>query len=81
MQTNKKIHLIIHPIKPYNSSSLTNNSLLNSLQPNDGKERKIHTALTKLFADPNNLQMYGTKEELEDTEDYFPYACVSIAIP
>mmetsp|Transcript_149216 Transcript_149216/g.212103 ORF Transcript_149216/g.212103 Transcript_149216/m.212103 type:complete len:162 (-) Transcript_149216:54-539(-) len=52
-----------------------------AIKPADGKERKIHTGLTKIFAEPGNLQMYGTKEELDDTEDFFPYACVNINLP
>mmetsp|Transcript_1095 Transcript_1095/g.973 ORF Transcript_1095/g.973 Transcript_1095/m.973 type:complete len:255 (-) Transcript_1095:335-1099(-) len=51
------------------------------VRPNDGKDRKIHAALTKIFAEPGNMQMYGTKEEIDDTEDFFPYACVHISIP
>lgn len=55
-------------------------SILKS-KPSEGKERKIHQGLTKLFAEPGQMQMYGNKEEIDDTEDFFPYASVPINIP
>ena len=50
-------------------------------QPKDSAEKKIHQGLTKLFADAESQQMYGAKEEIDDTEDFFPYATVPINIP
>lgn len=43
-----------------------------------GKEKAVQTELTKLFADSSNKDMYGTKEELEDTEDFFPFVYIPI---
>jgi len=54
-----------------------------AIRPAVGKEKKLHQALTKLLADPKNLAMglYGTKEEIDDTEDFYPYAFVALNIP
>jgi len=53
------------------------------IKPLLGKEKKLHQSLTKLLADPKNLQMglYGSKEEIDDTEDFYPYAFASLNIP
>jgi len=53
------------------------------IKPTNGKEKKLHQSLTKLLADAKSLQlgMYGAKEEIDDAEDYYPYAFVSINIP
>jgi len=32
-----------------------------------------------MFGDPNNLGMYGTKEELEEAEDFFPFSYIPVA--
>lgn len=45
---------------------------------NPGKEKSVQTSLTSLFADSQNKDMYGTKEELEDAEDFFPFVYVPI---
>lgn len=52
------------------------------IEPAHGKEKLVQTKLLRLFADRAQLDMgmYGTKEELEDTEDFFPYAYVPINI-
>ncbi|EGR27357.1 vacuolar ATP synthase subunit, putative [Ichthyophthirius multifiliis] len=50
------------------------------IEPSNGKEKQIQVRLMKLFGDPQELGMYGTKEELEDTEDFFPYIFVPINI-
>ncbi|KRX02012.1 hypothetical protein PPERSA_07657 [Pseudocohnilembus persalinus] len=44
------------------------------------KEKKVLTELMKLFISPGQQSMYGTKEELEDTEDFFPYVYIPINI-
>ncbi|CAD8169212.1 unnamed protein product [Paramecium octaurelia] len=51
------------------------------LKPDQGKEKKVQQSLLKLFADPSQVGLYGTKEELEDTEDFFPFVYVPINIP
>jgi len=52
------------------------------LNPNLEKKKKLHTALTKLLADPKELQMgvFGSKDDNED-EEYYPYALATINIP
>lgn len=32
--------------------------------------------MTDIFADPSMKEMYGTKEELNDTEDFFPFVLI-----
>jgi V-type H+-transporting ATPase subunit C len=34
----------------------------------------------KLFCEPNQVGMYGTKEELEDTEDFYPFVYIPVNI-
>jgi len=51
------------------------------IKPNDGKEKKVHAGLTKIFADPNQAGMYGAKEEIDDAEDFYPYAFVQVNAP
>ena len=46
-----------------------------------GKEKNIHKMLISAFAETNKRTMYGTKEELNDAEDFFPYAFAQISIP
>lgn len=45
---------------------------------NSSKEKSVLTALTTLFSDASNKEMYGTKEELEDSEDFFPFVYIPI---
>jgi len=51
------------------------------IKPYEGKEKKVHAGLTKIFADPNQAGMYGAKEEIDDSEDFYPYAFVQINAP
>ena len=46
-----------------------------------GKEKRINKALINNFADISKRDLYGTKEELNDTEDFFPYAFALIDLP
>jgi V-type H+-transporting ATPase subunit C len=45
-----------------------------------GYEKKMLNSLTDLFADPKMKGMYGTKEEIGDSEDFFPFVSVAISI-
>lgn len=36
-------------------------------------DKKILEGLTKEFADPTQTDMYGSKEEIQDTEDFYPF--------
>ena len=46
-----------------------------------GKEKKYLQDLTGLIGDANSKGMYGTKEEIDDSEDFYPFAHVNISIP
>lgn len=39
-------------------------------------EVKLRQRLIKKFGEPDKLDYYGTKEEVKDNEDYFPYVFV-----
>ena len=38
-----------------------------------GKEKNILTLLVEIFGDKENDGLYGTKDEIEDGEDFFPF--------
>ena len=46
-----------------------------------GKEKKMLQELTLLVGEANTKGMYGTKEEIDDSEDFYPFAHVQISIP
>lgn len=48
---------------------------------NKGKESKCHNALINAFCDPNKRDLYGTKDAIGDSEDFFPYAFAEIDLP
>lgn len=50
------------------------------LKPNQGKEKKILQSLLKMFSDPADVGLYGTKEELDDSEDFFPFIYVPVNV-
>ena len=39
-------------------------------------EVKLRERMIKKFAEADKLDYYGTKEEVKDNEDYFPYVYV-----
>jgi hypothetical protein len=51
------------------------------LDVNKGKESKVHEALIGVFSDENKKDLYGTKEAIGDSEDFFPYAFAEINLP
>lgn len=53
--------------------------LLTVIHCKHGNEKKLLKNLTDLFADPKMKGMYGTKEEIGDTEDFFPFVYVPIS--
>lgn len=53
--------------------------LLTVVHSKEGNEKKILKSLTELFADPKQKGMYGTKEEIDDTEDFFPFVYIPIS--
>lgn len=36
-------------------------------------DKKILELMTKEFADPTQLEMFGSKEEIQDSEDFYPF--------
>lgn len=54
--------------------------LLSVVKSKAGNERKILKALTEQFADSKMKDMYGTKEEIGDSEDFFPFVHITISI-
>jgi V-type H+-transporting ATPase subunit C len=48
---------------------------------NKSSEKRIHAGLIGGFAEKSKKEFYGTKEELNDSEDFFPYAFSLIDFP
>jgi len=48
---------------------------------NKGREKRIHDGLIQTLADKSRREFYGTKEDLNDSEDFFPYAFALIDFP
>ena len=38
----------------------------------NGKEKLIQTELIEIFGDKDSQGLYGTKDEIDDAEDFFP---------
>jgi len=54
---------------------------LGIIRPTKGQDKKIMAAMMDAFADPSMKDMYGTKEDLNDTEDFFPFVLVQMTSP
>jgi V-type H+-transporting ATPase subunit C len=54
--------------------------LLTVVNAKSGYDKKVLKQLTDQFADPKMKDMYGTKEELGDSEDFFPFVYIPISI-
>ena len=54
---------------------------LGIIRPAKGQEKKLMTGLMETFADPTMKDMHGTKEDLNDTEDFFPYVLIHLTSP
>lgn len=46
-----------------------------------GKEKKVHKGIIECFAERGKRDFYGTKDEINDSEDFFPYAFAQIDQP
>lgn len=46
------------------------------VRPNKGKDKTLLSLMSDNFADPTLKDMYGTKEETQDTEDFFPFVLI-----
>ena len=51
------------------------------VKPAKGKEKSILTLMSDNFCDPTMKEMYGSKEETADTEDFFPFVMVPLTSP
>ena len=46
------------------------------VKPHKGAEKKILSLLSENFAEASMKDMYGSKEETNDTEDFYPFVFV-----
>ena len=44
----------------------------------ESKEKNVQTLLVDIFGDKENEGLYGTKDEIDDGEDFFPYIYVPL---
>jgi len=51
------------------------------LKPHKGKEKHILNVMSEQFCDPTMKEMYGSKEEGGDTEDFFPFVMIPLNSP
>lgn len=50
--------------------------------PEEGREPRVVNAMLKKENDNEGMQgWYGTKEELKDTEDFFPFVVIKLGVP
>jgi len=76
----KRVRLLVDLTMRFGPKEVGNETFCSALVKvsNSSKEKPVLTSLTSLFADSQNKDMYGTKEELEDTEDFFPFVYIPI---
>lgn len=51
------------------------------IRPNKGQDKKVLEVLNQTFADKNMMEMYGTKDDTNDSEDFFPFVNVPLTSP
>ena len=52
--------------------------------PEEGKESKVVSAMLKkenADTDDSTAGWYGTKEEIKDSEDFFPFVLIKLGVP
>jgi V-type H+-transporting ATPase subunit C len=54
---------------------------LGIVKPTKGKEKQVLSSMTDVFIDPTLKDMYGSKEDAQDTEDFFPFVMVPLTSP
>jgi len=57
-----------------------NNFKLSMLFLERSREPRLIQSMIKAFAEPDKLDFYGTKEQLNDTEDFFPFVYTNMAV-
>jgi V-type H+-transporting ATPase subunit C len=48
------------------------------LESMPGKDKIVQTMLIEIFGDKENEGLYGTKDEIDDAEDFFPFIYVPV---
>jgi V-type H+-transporting ATPase subunit C len=52
------------------------------VMPDEGKESKVvNSILKKENVDDQNQGWYGTKEDIKDSEDFFPFVLIKLSVP
>jgi len=51
------------------------------VKPVKGKEKSVLNSITDNFIDPAMKDMYGTKDDTQETEDFFPFVMVPLTSP
>ena len=51
------------------------------IQPSKGREKTILATMCNVFADPTMKDMYGSKEDANDAEDFFPFVMIQLTSP
>jgi V-type H+-transporting ATPase subunit C len=49
---------------------------LGIVKPGRGKEKSVLHTMTEAFIDPSLKEMYGSKEDANDAEDFFPFVSI-----
>ena len=57
------------------------NFYIGIIRPNRGHEKAILMKLSDTFADPTMKDMYGSKEDANNTEDFFPFVNIPMTSP
>jgi len=51
------------------------------LRPTKGMEKKLLEHMSNSFCDPTMKDMYGSKEDAMDGEDFFPFVAIQMTSP
>lgn len=51
------------------------------VKPTKGQEKTVLSRLNEKFEDPAMKGMYGTKEDSQDTEDFFSFVSIPLTAP
>lgn len=51
------------------------------VRPNKGYDKQVLQKLCDTFADKAMAEMYGSKEDTQDTEDFFPFVNIPLTSP
>jgi V-type H+-transporting ATPase subunit C len=68
----KMFRLVIESMMRFGSDK----TVIYWIEPVAGKEKTVQTLLVQIFGDKESEGLYGTKDEIEDGEDFFPFIYV-----